>query len=60
MNKYCLRTLQVSANLQYILKEMKSSVIEVAMSTKEKAKERQEAGNLQTVLNTNHSLRDGK
>jgi hypothetical protein len=59
MNEYCLHTLQVSANLQNILKEMKSSVIKVAMSTKEKAMERQEAGNLQTVLNTNHSLRDG-
>jgi hypothetical protein len=60
MNGYCLRTLQVSANLQYVLKEMKSSVIEVATSTKEKAMERQEAGNIQTVLNTYHSLRDGK
>ncbi len=50
----------MSADLQYILKEMKSSLIEVAMSTKEKAMERQEASNLKTVLNTNHSLRDGK
>jgi hypothetical protein len=39
MNEYCLRTLQVSANLQFILKETKSSVIEVAMSKKEKAME---------------------
>jgi hypothetical protein len=60
MNEYCLHRHQVSADLQYVLKEMKSSLIEVAMSTKEKAMERQEASNLKTVLNTNHSLRDGK
>ncbi len=56
MNTACIKCLETSN----IFWRRCKPVIEVAMSTKEKAMERQEAGNLQTVLNTNHSLRDGK